>query len=59
MKLFHFENIFENFRTQIFKINFRHEKLIFFVQDFFSRQCMIGYFDMETTPGVYRAINCV
>ena len=34
MKIFDFQKISENCQTQIFKINFRHEKIIFFDQVF-------------------------
>ena len=43
------------FREHIFEINFRHEKVIFFVQIFFSWQGMNGFFRSRTSIRLYFA----
>ena len=50
MKILHFENIFENFWLQIFKINFRHEKIIFFDQIFFTIKVWLATMMWQQLP---------
>ena len=52
-KIFPKKKISNFFRCQILKINFRHENVIFFTQDFFSWQGMIMYFRFLTTTAIF------